>query len=76
MATMNISIPDEMRDWVEAQVKTGRYTNASDYFRDLIRRNQGEVEMIRMALIEGEQSGVSKATVGEVIRRTRSKLRE
>ena len=40
MATMNVSLPDPMKDWVEAQAATGRYSNASDYVRDLIRRDQ------------------------------------
>jgi antitoxin ParD1/3/4 len=40
MATMNISLPDQMKEWVEAQAETGRYSNASDYVRDLIRRDQ------------------------------------
>ena len=40
MATMNISLPDQMKEWVEAQADTGRYSNASDYVRDLIRRDQ------------------------------------
>ena len=40
MATMNVSLPDPMKDLVEAQAKTGRYSNASDYVRDLIRRDQ------------------------------------
>jgi antitoxin ParD1/3/4 len=41
MATMNISLPDKMKQWVEQQAKTGRYSNASDYVRDLIRRDEG-----------------------------------
>jgi antitoxin ParD1/3/4 len=40
MATMNVSLPDQMKDWVEGQTKNGRYGNASDYVRDLIRRDQ------------------------------------
>ncbi|MEO1564464.1 MAG: type II toxin-antitoxin system ParD family antitoxin [Pseudomonadota bacterium] len=40
MATMNVSLPDPMKDWVEGQTKSGRYSNASDYVRDLIRRDQ------------------------------------
>lgn len=39
MATMNISLPDPMKQRVEAQAETGRYSNASDYVRDL-RRDQ------------------------------------
>ncbi len=40
MATMNISLPDELRGVVEAQVETGLYANASDYVRTLIRADQ------------------------------------
>lgn len=40
MATMNVSLPAPMKDWVEGQTRTGRYSNASDYVRDLIRRDQ------------------------------------
>ena len=42
MATMNVSLPDQMKACVEAQAKGGRYANASDYVRDLIRRDQEE----------------------------------
>lgn len=42
MATMNISLPIKMRDWVGAQITSGRYGNASEYVRDLIRRDQDE----------------------------------
>lgn len=40
MATMNISLPDAMKQWVEAQVQTGRYANSSDVVRDLVRKEQ------------------------------------
>jgi len=40
MATMNVSLPDEMKEWVEAQTTAGRYANSSDYVRDLVRRDQ------------------------------------
>lgn len=40
MATMNISLPDALKDWVETMVATGRYANASDYVRDLIRKDE------------------------------------
>ncbi|PYE45263.1 antitoxin ParD1/3/4 [Rhizobium sp. PP-F2F-G20b] len=46
MATMNVSLPDPMKEWVEAQAKTGRYANASDYVRDLIRRDQTRTDKI------------------------------
>jgi antitoxin ParD1/3/4 len=40
MATMNVSLPNPMKKWVEGQTQDGRYSNASDYVRDLIRRDQ------------------------------------
>jgi antitoxin ParD1/3/4 len=61
MATMNISLPDQMKNWVEECVQSGRYANASDYVRDLIRRDHLKLEQLRQALIEGENSGPSTA---------------
>jgi antitoxin ParD1/3/4 len=40
MASMNISLPDPMRDWVQERVDSGQYAGASDYVRELIRRDQ------------------------------------
>lgn len=59
MAAMNISLPDEMKNWVEQCVQSGRYANVSDYVQDLIRRDHLKLEKLRQALIEGEQSGPS-----------------
>jgi antitoxin ParD1/3/4 len=59
MATMNISLPEQMKTWVEECVQSGRYSNASDYVRDLIRKDHIKLEQLRQALIEGENSGPS-----------------
>ena len=40
MATMNVSLPDQMKDWVEEKTRSGRYQTSSDLVRDLIRREQ------------------------------------
>ena len=69
MATMNISLPDRMKGWVEEQARTGRYSNTSDYVRDLIRRDQDRAEKVaRMqALItEGLESGLSERTSEDI----------
>ena len=55
-----ITLTDKQDDWIKAQIEAGNYTNDSEYIRDLIRREQernAEVEAIRKALIEGENSG-------------------
>lgn len=74
MATLNISIPDNMREWIDAQVKAGGYANASDYIRDLVRHNQRERESINLALIEGEHSGISERSVTDIARQARRRL--
>lgn len=66
MATMNVSLPDEMKTFVENQVATGQYANSSDYIRDLIRYDQRELEHIRAAVAEGEASGDSGMTADEI----------
>ena len=62
MATMNVSLPGPMKDWVEAQARTGRYSNASDYVRDLIRRDQtrndDKIAAMQSFVGAGLQSGV------------------
>lgn len=69
MATMNISLPDPMKQWVEGQAQTGRYSNASDYVRDLIRRDQERAMKIAhmQALVdEGRASGASTRSVEDI----------
>ncbi|MBD3777327.1 MAG: type II toxin-antitoxin system ParD family antitoxin [Thiotrichales bacterium] len=59
MASMNISLPDQMKGWVEESVQSGLYANASDYIRDLIRQDHLKMVALRQALIEGENSGTA-----------------
>ncbi len=61
MATMNISLPNPMRDWVDQQVQGGRYSNNSDYVRDLIRRDQelrDKTMALQQAITKGLESGL------------------
>lgn len=63
MATMNVSLPDPMKHWVEAQAHSGRYSNASDYVRDLIRRDQeraADIARLQAVITEGVESGVAE----------------
>lgn len=69
MATMNISLPEQMKEWVEAQTADGRYSNSSDFVRDLIRREQVKAEKIavlKQLVIEGIESGISSRTMDEI----------
>jgi antitoxin ParD1/3/4 len=69
MATMNVSLPDPMKDWVEAQTKTGRYSNTSDYVRDLIRRDQvrnDKIAVMQRFVNDGLESGVGSRAKDEL----------
>jgi len=76
MATMNVSLPDAMKSWVEDQVRTGQYSNVSDYVRDLIRQDheiRDKREVLIRALESGESSGVSDRTVDQIWRDVRDR---
>lgn len=75
MATLNISMPDAMREWIDAQITAGEYANASDYIRDLIRHDQRQRDALRLALIEGERSGISRRSVTDVARLAKRRLK-
>ena len=60
MATMNISLPEQMRSWVQAQIEAGKYSSSSDYIRDLIRQDQerrDKMHALRSAITKGIESG-------------------
>jgi antitoxin ParD1/3/4 len=76
MATMNVSLPDAMKDWVEGRAGTGRYSNASDYVRDLIRRDQERVDKLsalQQLIQEGEESGASDLLAADIIAKARQR---
>jgi len=53
---MNISLPDELKQFVDAQVAEHAYGSASEYLRELIRK-QRDVEKLRQMLLDGANSG-------------------
>lgn len=60
MATMSVSLPEPLKAWVDAQAQSGRYSNASDYVRDLIRRDQdraAKIDSLQKLITEGLESG-------------------
>ena len=65
MVTMNVSLPEQMKAWVEFHAKGGRYGNTSDYIRDLIRRDQERQEAVadmQRLISEGIDSGTGNRT--------------
>jgi antitoxin ParD1/3/4 len=59
----SFSLGDHFTTFVEAQVKEGRYSSASDVMRAALRlleEREARIAALRTALIEGEESGSSK----------------
>ena len=76
MTTMNVSLPTPMKAWVETQVKSGLYGNASDYVRDLIRKDQQDQEKIKAlqsAITQGIESGISDRSMLDILKEARLK---
>ena len=59
MATLNISLPDTMKAFVEAEVAEGGYNTTSEYFRALVRQAQDQKARAQLEalLLEGLSSG-------------------
>ncbi|BAY39006.1 putative addiction module antidote protein, CopG/Arc/MetJ family [Nostoc sp. NIES-2111] len=59
MKSINISLPDTMRAYVEEQVAQGGYSSVSEYFRELVRQDQKHraKERLETMLLEGLNSG-------------------
>lgn len=80
MNRLTISMPEPMNDYVESQINTGRYGNVSEYFRDLVRRDQDRREVaileLRALLDKAEASGISKRTIPEIMEAARAEARQ
>ena len=64
MQSMNISLPDPLKAFVDGQLATGRYSSVSEYVRELIRmdeKRKGE-EQLETLLLEGLQGEATEMT--------------
>lgn len=65
----SITVTDHQEKWIKAQVESGQYGNDSEYFRDLLRRDEeqnAKFQALKAAIQEGLDSGVSDKTVLDV----------
>lgn len=68
MTTMNISLPEKMKAFVDGRVEAGQYGTASEYVRDLIRKDSEHQvkerdERLNALLLEGLKSLEDEGTV-------------
>ena len=77
MKSMNISLPEPMKQYVDEQVSSGSYSSASEYMRELVRADQQRREKGRLEalLLEALNSGEPIDLTPEMIEDVRSRLR-
>jgi len=77
MQTMNISLPDPMKQYVEEQVITGAYSSASEYVRELVRADQKRQakEQLEQILLSAINSGDPMEVTPEMVDEVRQRLR-
>jgi len=77
MVKKSVSITEQQDQWLKSQIESGDYGNESEIVRDLIRdrvSRDAEIEAVRAALIEGENSGISDVTPQDIRARVRKRL--
>ena len=76
MQTMNISLPDPMKQFVEDQVTAGAYSSASEYVRELVRADQKRhaKEQLEQVLLSAINSGDPIEVTPEMINEVRHRL--
>lgn len=79
MTRASISITPPNDEWIKSQIESEEFSSRSDVVNDLIRKarkEQGEIEAIRAALIEGEASGTSMKSPEDIINAVIEKRRK
>lgn len=73
VATMNISLPDDLRAFADAQVSSQSFASSSEYVRELIRRDR-ENAVVREAVLEGMRSGDGAEMNADYFRTLRARV--
>ncbi|HSG74639.1 MAG TPA: type II toxin-antitoxin system ParD family antitoxin [Burkholderiales bacterium] len=74
MSTMNISLPDALKDFVDEQVNSRGYGTSSEYVRELIRKDQ-ERQTLRGLLVAGAESRLADPADAAYFARLRRRVR-
>ena len=78
MTRHTISLPDPMSAYIESRIKEGQFGNVSEYFRDLVRkdqeRRQAAIAELRDMMKEARESGISELSGEQIREKVRKKL--
>ncbi|MEG3147054.1 type II toxin-antitoxin system ParD family antitoxin [Sphingomonas sp. RT2P30] len=76
MAQVNISLPPALKEWLDRMVEEGRYASASDYVRELIRREQDNADKLarlRAAIDQAWDAPVSERSLRDIYEANRTR---
>jgi antitoxin ParD1/3/4 len=74
MSTMNVSLPDELKSYVDEQVGDGNYGSTSEYVRHLIRRDKDR-QQLRRVLLDGAASAPGPVADASYFTAVRDRIR-
>jgi antitoxin ParD1/3/4 len=74
MTTMNISLPDSLKSYVDEQVGEGGYGTSSEYIRELIRKDQDR-KRLRAMILRGATSGLTGPADADYFKSLRARVR-
>ena len=75
MSTMNISLPEALKSFVDDQVNARGYSTSSEYVRELIRKDQDR-QRLRGLLLEGAASPRAVTADADYFEHLRWQVRE
>lgn len=81
MATMTVSLPDPLKDWIEERVAAEDFASASDYLRELVRRDRQRqdrderLDALRNRIAESFGGGRGSRSVGEIFAEAEAEAR-
>ncbi len=77
MSELSKILPPDLESWIATRVAEGRFFDAGDYLRELVRRDRAEVEdtaWVRAMIEEGEASGYLEEDARTVLKGIMAKL--
>ena len=80
MQSMNISLPEPLKEFVDGQISSGRYSSVSEYVRELIREDEKRKaeDRLEALLLEGlasEETALTPADWTEIRKEARARLK-
>ncbi|NOQ79242.1 MAG: type II toxin-antitoxin system ParD family antitoxin [Gammaproteobacteria bacterium] len=77
MASMSVSLSDQLRGFIKSRVNSGDYHNESEYIRDLVRKDREKLsdeQKLLTLLRQSEQSGTSEYNVLDIMKSVKERL--